>query len=169
MNVQLDLVAEIAEALGEARIRFWLRGGWALDFHLGRITREHADIDLVTWRRHEHRLRRTLEACGWRPVRGDEHVGLDLEKRGQEACFTFIERRGDEIVTRGYESWPWPPGAFTEVPRSLGGVTCLVMAPEALLEEKENYEAFRGRAPRPHDRVSLELLRRLVRREGPGD
>ncbi|MFF2458960.1 nucleotidyltransferase domain-containing protein [Peribacillus simplex] len=30
-------------------IDLWLRGGWVMDFLLGKITRSHSDIDLVTW------------------------------------------------------------------------------------------------------------------------
>ena len=47
-TTQLRLIAEIEGVLRSARIRFWLRGGWALDFLIGRITRQHSDIDLVT-------------------------------------------------------------------------------------------------------------------------
>jgi hypothetical protein len=30
---QLELLRELSTTLGRERIRFWLRGGWALDFH----------------------------------------------------------------------------------------------------------------------------------------
>jgi phosphorylcholine metabolism protein LicD len=50
-EVQFELIDEIARLFERARIRFWLRGGWAIDFHLGWTMREHADIDLVTWLR----------------------------------------------------------------------------------------------------------------------
>ena len=46
---QFRLLAEIARTLDEAGIAFWLRGGWALDFLVGRIRHDHADIDLVAW------------------------------------------------------------------------------------------------------------------------
>jgi hypothetical protein len=54
---ELAVLGELWALLGRTRIRFWLRGGWALDFHLGRLTRDHADIDVVTWA--PHRVRRT--------------------------------------------------------------------------------------------------------------
>jgi hypothetical protein len=31
----------------EVLSRYWLFGGWAVDFHAGRVTRDHADIDLA--------------------------------------------------------------------------------------------------------------------------
>jgi len=46
---QLHLLGELAELLGGRDVPFWLRGGWALDFLLGAVTRRHADIDLVAW------------------------------------------------------------------------------------------------------------------------
>jgi hypothetical protein len=32
---QLTLIRELSRLMGDANIRFWLRGGWALDFLLG--------------------------------------------------------------------------------------------------------------------------------------
>ena len=29
------------------RVDFWLAGGWGVDFHLGRVTRSHSDIDIA--------------------------------------------------------------------------------------------------------------------------
>ena len=113
---QLALVGEIAAILGEACIRFWLRGGWALDFHLGRITRPHADVDLVTWRRHRDRIRRLLEPRGFAPVPSEfPEAQLVLEKHGQEIGFVFIVRGPDgTVVTPGFGEWPWLGGAFGE-------------------------------------------------------
>ena len=65
-TTQLRLIAEIESVLRSARIRFWLRGGWALDFLIGRVTRQHSDIDLVTWRRHASRIERLLVEAGYR-------------------------------------------------------------------------------------------------------
>ncbi len=43
---QLELIEEFALLAADAGIECWLRGGWALDFLVGRITRSHEDIDL---------------------------------------------------------------------------------------------------------------------------
>ncbi|NQX62193.1 nucleotidyltransferase domain-containing protein [Paenibacillus qinlingensis] len=37
-----------------------MRGGWAIDFLLGRVTRLHKDLDLVTWVRHREELEQVL-------------------------------------------------------------------------------------------------------------
>ncbi|MEV7324599.1 hypothetical protein [Streptomyces sp. NPDC093970] len=33
---------EVAKALG---VEVWFRGGWSVDFFIGEVTRDHADID----------------------------------------------------------------------------------------------------------------------------
>jgi hypothetical protein len=161
-QTQFSLIRELAGLLGEAHVRFWLRGGWALDFHAGRATRPHKDVDLVTWARHRERLRRVLEANGYVTVRFDEPQ-VFFEKRGEEVNFAMIQRgRSGAIVTPQFEYWPWPEGAFSGPPRTLFGVTCRALTVEALLEEKEGYEEARGIPLRPKDEVSLRLLRELV-------
>jgi hypothetical protein len=166
-ETQFSLIRELVLLLGEAHIRFWLRGGWALDFHSGLVARTHKDVDLVTWSRHRGRVRRLLEQNGYRTVRFDEPQ-IFFEKRGQEVNFAMIRRGASgAIVTRRFEHWPWPEGAFSGPPRTLHGVTCRVLTVAALLEEKESYEAFRLVPLRPKDEVSVRLLRGLLReREG---
>jgi Aminoglycoside-2''-adenylyltransferase len=161
-ETQFLLIRELVALLGEAHIRFWLRGGWALDFHAGRITRLHKDVDLVTWSRHRQRVRRLLEASGYLTVSFDEPQ-IFFEKDGTEVNFALIRRAASGgIVTPQFEYWPWPKGAFSGPLRTLEGVTCRALTVEALLEEKERYLEFRGRPPRAKDEVSLRLLRELV-------
>lgn len=161
-RTQFSLIRELVPLLGEAHVRFWLRGGWALDFHAGRITRPHKDVDLVTWSRHRPRLRRLLEANGYRTVRFDEPQ-IFFRKHRHEVNFAMI-RRGSAgtIVTPRLEQWPWPAGAFMGAPLTLRGVTCRALTLRALLEEKERYQQFRGVPLRPKDDVSIRLLRELI-------
>jgi hypothetical protein len=161
-EIQLDLIGEITRLLDQAAIRLWLRGGWALDFHLGRVTREHADIDLVTWLRHRERTRLLLTGHGFSPVPGYPEPQLVLEKLGQEASFLFIARHDGAIVVPGYEAWPFRPGSFPERRKTLGDVSARVVSPEELLYEKLHHEQWSDKPPRPKDDESIELLRTLV-------
>jgi hypothetical protein len=44
-------------------------GGWAIDLWLGRVTRRHADVDVVILRRDQHTVRRTMgEDWRWEAV-----------------------------------------------------------------------------------------------------
>ena len=42
---QLELIADVVATCQSIGAPIWLRGGWAMDFFLGWVTRDHADID----------------------------------------------------------------------------------------------------------------------------
>jgi hypothetical protein len=160
-RAQLKLISEIADLFRRARFRFWLRGGWALDFLIGEVTRTHSDIDLVTWSRHAGRIRRMLEASGYEVATVTDQAAIHFAKNGQDVAFAFIEKdKQGRFVTPGREFWPWPP--FPEALKTLNGIACRTMSAAALLEEKENYEKYSGRPPRTKDLKSIETLRSLV-------
>ena len=159
---QLALLRELTQLLGRARIRFWLRGGWALDFHAGQITRDHGDIDLVARFLQRSRILKLLEENGYRAVRFADLASIHFSKRGQDVAIAFIWT--DEMartVTPGREFWPWPDDAFGNRRHALHGISCRVMSVESLLEEKANFERYSGRPLREKDLVSIELLRSL--------
>jgi hypothetical protein len=61
---RLEVLLECAEALARLRVPFFIAGGWAIDLHLGRITREHHDVDALILRFDQLRLHECLD--GWR-------------------------------------------------------------------------------------------------------
>jgi hypothetical protein len=162
-EAQLELLRELEDVLGRARMRFWLRGGWALDFLLGRVTRTHADIDAVTWLRHKQRLGVVLRSGEFEelPSPNSETQAI-FTKRGQELSVLFVKRLGDEVVVPGFERWPFVRRSFGDVFRTLHGITCRVLPARSLIHEKERHNEWSGRALRPHDRESLRLLRELT-------
>jgi aminoglycoside 2''-adenylyltransferase len=46
-SVQLPLIFELFDAAENLGLPLWLESGWAIDARLGRITREHEDVDLA--------------------------------------------------------------------------------------------------------------------------
>lgn len=44
---QLKLIGKITRALAEGAGRAWLFGGWGLDARIGRVTRDHGDIEFL--------------------------------------------------------------------------------------------------------------------------
>ena len=52
--------------LQAAGLDYWLFGAWAVDFWVGRLTRDHNDIDAAAWRRDYDKIRTVLLAAGWR-------------------------------------------------------------------------------------------------------
>ena len=83
-RTQFKLISEIARLCKRARMRFWLRGGWALDFLIGRVTRSHSDIDLVTWRHHGDRIELTLLAAGYRVATVTDQAAIHFTKADQD-------------------------------------------------------------------------------------
>jgi hypothetical protein len=58
---EIKALLEVAEALGNLRAPFYFAGGWAIDLHLGRVTREHHDIDALVMRRDHLLLHKALK------------------------------------------------------------------------------------------------------------
>jgi hypothetical protein len=54
---------EVTDLLCSARFPWWIAGGWAIDLHLGRQTRQHGDIDVLVLREDLAAMQRILE--GW--------------------------------------------------------------------------------------------------------
>jgi hypothetical protein len=161
-RAQLGLLGELEALFAALRVRAWLRGGWALDFLLGAITRPHSDIDLVTWARHRRRLHRALPAHGFALER-ELPVQTDFARAGQGVSVVFVARRRDgRVTTPGIPAWVWRPDALPHRKRTLAGRAWRVLGPEQLLYEKESYEAGTGRPPRPKDLASMAHLRRLI-------
>lgn len=67
-ELQLRVLGEIRTICKMIEINFWLRGGWAIDFLLGKITRLHEDIDLITWVHHREHLEDELVKAGYQKV-----------------------------------------------------------------------------------------------------
>ena len=42
--------AQVQRVLSGLTVPWWIAGGWAIDLHLGRQTREHGDTDVVILR-----------------------------------------------------------------------------------------------------------------------
>lgn len=51
MAQEVKVLLEVAKALANLRAPFYFAGGWAIDLFLGRVTREHHDIDALVLRR----------------------------------------------------------------------------------------------------------------------
>jgi hypothetical protein len=161
-EAQLRVLREIAALFASLRVRYWLRGGWAIDFHLGRVTRPHADIDLVVWLRHRRRIVRALTVAGFALVH-DLDVQTDLRRHDQAISIIYLAHAADgRVITHGIPVWTWPAASRPDRRVSLGGVAVRAVEPEQLLWEKESYERGTGRPPRPKDIDSMHVLRGII-------
>jgi hypothetical protein len=119
---------------------YWLFGGWAVDFYVGRVTREHDDVDLAVWSSDASRIAELLAASGWRHVpHPGEDGGTGYERDGVRVEFTFLTRDEGGAVVVPMRSGPAVPLIFQELGdqvRALGGVRCRVIGLDALARGK---------------------------------
>ncbi|WP_336111056.1 nucleotidyltransferase domain-containing protein [Streptomyces sp. PTD9-10] len=112
---QLMLIAHDLEAARGDGIELWLRGGWAMDFFLGEVTRDHGDIDWFAWAWDAPRLATVPARAGHRPVPGPPaDLRLDFAKDGLDSSFTLLDRDAQGRITVAGGPWagtPWPTAA----------------------------------------------------------
>ncbi|HEY6394142.1 MAG TPA: hypothetical protein VIX12_01920 [Candidatus Binataceae bacterium] len=65
---ELKELLEVAPVFGRYGRPWFFAGGWAIDLHLGRITRAHNDIDVLVMRRDQPRLSEHLAAFDLRKI-----------------------------------------------------------------------------------------------------
>jgi len=53
-------VLAVSSLLSDLTVPYWIAGGWAIDLAVGRVTRDHADVDIMLLERDEHALRTDL-------------------------------------------------------------------------------------------------------------
>jgi hypothetical protein len=103
---QLEVMNEISAISSSLGQEFWLRGGWAIDFLLGKVTRRHDDIDIITWIQHRERLERALTEKGYArtPVRKQfRERQSDFRKNNVDVTIGYITRtnEGNLIMNGG--------------------------------------------------------------------
>jgi hypothetical protein len=121
----------VSELFDTADIPYWLFGGWAVDFHVGSITRPHDDVDMAVWQDDIPRISQQLEAEGWRHTPSDEDDGgTAFERSGVRLELTFLVRDpGARIVTPLRDAPAvWPEETFANDARDLHGVRARVVA-----------------------------------------
>lgn len=93
MEKEVKALLEVAAALGNLRAPFFFAGGWAIDLHRGRVTREHHDVDVLVMRLDHLLLHKALK-------------GFTLKK---------IIPHPDGLINRGTVA-DWKPGERLELP-----------------------------------------------------
>lgn len=140
----LKVLAEISTISETIGMEFWLRGGWAIDFLLGNITRPHDDIDLVTWIKNRERLENELLKAGYEKTFVKEefcHRQSDFRKENVEITFCYISLSDNgELIMNGLPEWIWRPDSLLPQTFILNGISARVLNPTQLLEEKVVYE-----------------------------
>ena len=155
----LQAIRDITRALSSAPIAHWLFGGWAIDFHLGVVTRHHDDIDMLIWSVDTPKLMAVLQNHTFTlTATMPEH--LYFEKYNQRIEISFIERNHlGQIITPGrWAAWPWASDAFVAGERELYGVRCPVTSLQSVLETKREFQAHAANRLREKDRLDLARI-----------
>ncbi len=163
---QLRLIEEIRDILAVMHVRWWLFGGWAVDFHLGSVSRKHGDIEFSIWSVDAERVSRAFLDAGFVPQKipfPDE--AIEFTKDGQLICAVLLVDTAEGIVVPGrWTDWPWPWDAFDGPPGRIGGLAVPVVTVEALLDRSLNYQKHAPGAPplRERDVTAIEQMRAII-------
>ncbi|MGB7980216.1 MAG: hypothetical protein WCF36_05435 [Candidatus Nanopelagicales bacterium] len=166
---QLAAVAEVLAVSHRAGTEVWLRGGWAMDFYLGEISREHVDVDFFAWRRDLPELVERLVASGWSEVGvHPQDQQRDLLRDSVELGFAPLERDDEGRVVVGGGPWrgsQWPAAMLSgAVVGHIGALRCPVISPRAQVEIKQMMPMWvPGMPPRSKD---AEDIRRIEQKLG---
>jgi hypothetical protein len=155
---QLSALAGVSRQLDDARIAYWLFGGWAVDFYAGSVTRPHDDVDIAVWLEDVPRIAGLLTSDGWHHApEDDEDGGTGYERAGVRLELTYLARDGDEVFTPLREGrGRWSPDALGSDVRDLNGVRARIVALEALRRGKSQLRDDPADAAK--DRADFERL-----------
>jgi hypothetical protein len=169
-RAQLRVIREANAALQAGGISAWLFGGWGLDARIGRITREHSDVEFWVERTHAEQSEALIQGVGGTalPTQPPEEA-CEFILDGTSFSTAYFDRRPDgSFGTLGRLSdWLFPPGSFDDEPVALDGTPVLAMSVSGMIAMKEQFPHLRnGRPLRQKDIGDMELLRRLLAADG---
>jgi hypothetical protein len=166
---QLALIDDVLAMASEINAPVWLRGGWAVDFYLGGVTRDHVDIDWFAWARDASTVRTGLLHRGYTPIdQAPPEQQLDVARDGHELSFAWLGRDADGRVVVGGGPWagqPWPVGMLDAPPGRIGSIVCPIISPAAQIEIKQMMPVWvPGRPRRAKDADDVVRLHAALRR-----
>lgn len=168
---QLRLIGETVEIAKALGVEVWLRGGWAMDFFIGEVTRDHVDIDWFAWADDASALTDGLLRSGYELLPGPPaDQQLDFCKQGVESSFALVgkDRSGRIVVAGGpWAGEVWPEGMLDAPPGRIGALRCRIISPRAQIEIKQMMPVW---VPgRPRRRKDAEDITRLQAALGEQD
>lgn len=133
---QMNAIAEVTR-LG---VDVWLRGGWAMDFFLGRVSRPHRDVDWFAWSSDAGQVAVALTGQGYELLPEPPHDRqLDFVRGELDLSFALIARdeAGRVVVAGGpWAGQPWPDGMLDWPAGRIGDLRCRIISPSAQIEIK---------------------------------
>ena len=166
-GAQLRVIKAVINALGAVDIPAWLFGGWGLDARIGRITREHGDIEFWLERVNAERSKAVLEGAGATALTTQPpEESCEFTWDGIDFSTAYFDRQPDGSISQPlgrWSDWLFPPGSFGDEPGTLDGTPVLAMSVVGMLAMKEQFPHLRnGRPWRQKDIDDIEILRGLA-------
>ena len=164
---QLRVIKAVTNALGAAGISAWLFGGWGLDARIGRITREHGDIEFWVERLDAERSKAVLVGAGATALTTQPPAeACEFTWDGFDFSTAYFDRQPDGWFSQPHgrwSDWLFPPGSFGAEPVTLDGMPVLAMSVSGMLAMKEQFPHLRnGRPWRQKDIDDIKTLRGLA-------
>jgi hypothetical protein len=159
---QLSALADVGELLGRSGFDYWLFGGWAVDFHLGTVTREHDDIDLAVRLHDAEAVGLLLQTQAWQHKPHDgEDGGTGYERGAVRVELTYLasDDTGRILIPLRDGNALWSEEPLGSEVRELLGVRARVI-PLALLRAGKS-SARNDHEEAAKDRADFEALSRL--------
>ncbi|BEL06204.1 hypothetical protein Q0Z83_043950 [Actinoplanes sichuanensis] len=169
-RAQLQVIREVVAVVEPAGISAWLFGGWGLDARIGRITREHGDVEFWVERVHAEQSKALIEGIGGTALATQPpEEACEFVLDGTPFSTAYFDRRPDRSFDQPlgrFADWRFPSGSFDDVPVMLDGTPVLAMSLAGMLAMKEQFPRLRhGRPWRQKDIVDMEILRSLLAEE----
>ncbi len=156
---QLAAIADLSALLDQHQVDYWLFGGWAVDFHVGAVTRSHDDVDVAAWRRDHGTIREALQGAGWRSLPATSDTAGARYQLGSvlvDVTFVATDADGSVVVLLPGESSVWSTEPFGDVHRELLGVVSRTIPLELLRTGKS--EPREDEADAAKDRADFQAL-----------
>jgi hypothetical protein len=144
---QLGALSHLDELFDQHGIEYWLFGGWAVDFHAGKVTRPHDDLDLAVRSHDGERVRELLTAGGWSHTQEEGYSVYELDDVRLEVTFM--------------DHGEWPPNSFEHDVAEVAGVRARVVTLSSLKADKAMIRDDESVAAK--DRADSVTLARLAR------
>ena len=165
-DTQLQLIGDVTELLTARRVPHWLFGGWAVDFAVGHVTREHSDVEIIVWRRDLDAVHGLLAELGFDAHEREEWcVDYRRSADGELLMVSLLAHNdaGQTITPGPFAGWPWPESAFQGPPGQLGDVAVPMITADEQARVKEFYfGAATGDPPRRKDVEDIAVLKAFL-------
>jgi hypothetical protein len=166
-ELHLAAISRLDAMFERGGIDYWIFGGWAVDFHAGRVTRDHADIDIAIWHADLDVVHGLLVADGWAHTPAPGHEGYTTYTRDStqvDLAFLAADDGATPYTPLASGRGDWPPDSFGSDIRELAGTRARVVSLSSLVVDKS--EPRDDPETRGKDASDVAVLRSVGAGEG---